>query len=112
MVSLGLENITNNSAINNTPTDITLNETTNKVGELGPTLAGTPEYAGILVLILFGTGLFKADAGTDVAGAVMIPTSLFLSTSGYLPVPSGITSGIIIGIASLLAFGLFRYAFR
>lgn len=110
--TLGLNNITNNSQINSTSPDMTLNETTSQIGEIGPAIAGTPEYAGLMIMILFGTGLFKADVGTDVAGAIMIPTALFLSTEGLLPTPDGIIYGVLMGIAAMVGFGIFRFAFR
>jgi len=111
-MSLGLKNITNNSQINNTSPDLGLNETAGKIGEIGPALAGTPEYAGLLMMILFGAGLFKADVSTDVAGVIMVPTALFLSMEGFFPTPDGVIYGVLIGIASLVGFGLFRFAFR
>lgn len=110
--SLGLENITNNSQINNTTPGLSLNQTSSKIGELGPAIAGTPEYSGLLVLIVFGAGLFKADVGTDVAGVVLIPTALFLSMEGLFPTPDGVIYGILIGISAIVGFGLFRFAFR
>jgi len=109
---LGLKNITNNSAINNTSPDIGLNQTASKIGDLGPAIAGAPEYAGLLILIIAGGGLFKAEVSTDVSGVILVPLALFLSINGYMPVPNSIIYGILVGIASLVGFGLFRYAFR
>jgi len=110
--SLGLENITNNSAVNSSTPGLSLNQTSSKIGELGPAIAGTPEYSGMLVLIVFGAGMFKADVGTDVAGVVLIPTALFLSMEGLFPTPDGVIYGILIGISAIVGFGLFRFAFR
>lgn len=111
-MSLGLKNITNNSAVNSSNPGPSLNQTAGKIGELGPAVAGSPEYAGLLVMITFGAGLFKADVGTDVAGVIMIPTALFLSMEGLFPTPNGVIYGILIGIAAMVGFGLFRFAFR
>lgn len=112
MKTPGLKNITNNSAINSTSPDLAINETAKKVGDIGPAIAGTPEYAGLLMIILFGAGLFKAEVSTDVAGVILVPMALFLSMEGFFPTPNGVIYGILIGIASLVGFGLFRFAFR
>jgi hypothetical protein len=110
-MSLGLDNITNTS-INSTAPGPSINQTTSRIGDLGPAVAGAPEYAGILMLLVFGAGLFKADAGLDVSAAVIIPTSLFLSLQGFLPTPDGIIYGVLIGISALLGFGVVKFAFR
>jgi len=111
--SLGLDNITGtNSTINSSSPGLSLNQTSSKIGELGPAVAGTPEYSGLLVLIMFGAGLFKADVGTDVAGVVLIPTAIFLSMEGLFPTPNGVIYGILIGISAIVGFGVFRFAFR
>lgn len=111
-MSLGLDNITNNTAINSTVPGPSLNRTAGKIGELGPAVAGSPEYAGLLVMVVFGAGLFKADVGTDVAGVVLVPTALFLSVQGLFPTPNGVIYGILIGVSAIVGFGLFRFAFR
>ena len=111
--SLGLDNITGNqSQINSTSPGLSLNETSSRIGDLGPAIAGAPEYAGLLVMLVFGAGLFKADVGTDVAGVVLVPTALFLSLQGLLPTPQGIIYGILVGISAIVGFGIFRWAFR
>lgn len=108
--SFGLKNLTNST--NTSAPGPSLNQTAGRFGELGPAIAGTPEMAGILVMTLFGAGLFKADVGTDVAGVVLIPTALFLATEGLFPVPQGTIYGLLIGISAVVGFGLFRFAFR
>lgn len=110
--SLGLNNITNTSKINSSNPGLSLQETSSKIGEIGPAIAGTPEYSGLIMMILFGAGLFKADVSTDVAGAVMIPTALFLSMEGLMPTPDGIIYGVLVGVSAMVGFGVFRFAFQ
>jgi len=110
--TLGLKNVTNNTAINSTSPDMGINQTASKIGDIGPAVAGTPEYFGLLMLIFTGAGLFKAEVSTDVSGVILVPMALFLSINGYMPVPNGIIYGILVGIASMVGFGIFRYAFR
>lgn len=112
--SFGLGNITGNQTVVNNSADpnLGLSELMNRTGTtLGRDLAGGAQMSGLLMLFIFGAGLYYADADPGEAGVVMVPTAIFLGSQGFLPMGSSIVYSTIIGVAAVFAYGIVDYAF-
>lgn len=97
----------------NSSIDLAISQAANTVGDtVGTQALGSSELVGLLVLGMFGYGLWKADARIDLTAALMIPTILFLSVEGFMPYANSIIDGTLLAIAAVFAFGLARLAFR
>lgn len=107
MTKLSYANLSSNA------TDYTgqaINQTTQNIGDLvGPTALGSNNLIGLMVIGVFGVMLWRSEASTDAAAAVMIPAMFFLGNSGYLPFGSGIVYGMVVGVAALFAYGVMKY---
>jgi len=105
MTSIGITNATNTT--NNTAQGIGFQDITNTVGvNIGEKALGSPEIAGMLLLMISGFTLYRSGASLDISAAVMIPTVFFLADFGYLPMGEGLVYGVLLTAAALLSFGL------
>lgn len=109
--TLGVGNISTNSSVNATAWN--LQEFERELGQVFVSnLAGSTQLGGLLGLTLMGFMLYKADVGEDIGASVMIPTTFFLASEGFLPYGAGIVYGMILAVSGIFIFGLIKYADR
>jgi len=109
--TLGVQNISTNSSTNTTAWNIEQFQT-NLSDVFTSQLAGSTELGGLFALTLMGFMLYKADVGEDIGAGIMIPTTFFLASEGYLPYGQGIIYAMILAVAGIFIFGVIKYADR
>ena len=112
--TFGVDNVTgNNTVVNNSyDPNLGMKELFNQTGTaLGRDFAGGLQMSGLVMLMIFGAGLYYADANTGEAGVVMVPTAIFLGSQGFLPFGTSIVYSTILGVAAVFAYGIVDYAF-
>ena len=112
--TFGIGNITGNQTVvnNSYSPDLGMDELFNRTATtFGRDLAGGSQMSGLLMLFIFGAGLYYADADPGEAGRVMVPTALLLGSQGFLPFGTSIVYSTIVGVAAVFAYGIVDYAF-
>jgi len=105
MTSIGIANATNTT--NSTAQGVEFQEITNIVGlNIGEKALGSPEIAGMMLLMISGFTLYRSGASLDISAAVMVPSVFFLADYGYLPMGEGLVYGVLLTGAALLSFGI------
>lgn len=72
-------------------------------------MAGSYELAGLLVFLAMSYGTFKANISTGVQASILTPLLIVLAVNGFLPGSSAIMYGILVVVAGVSIFGLFRF---
>lgn len=115
--TVGVDNIAdmNTSSTTNT-TDFNGTGLEEFSGRIGDTfmrdLAGSYEMSGLLLLFIAAFGLYQSDAGLDVSAAVLLPSTFFLASQGFLPGGEGFTFAGLLVATAVGVFGVFKYATR
>lgn len=104
-MTIGPENLTTNETVNTTIEDIQggLGET------IGEQIAGGYQIVGFLFLGMFIYALYRSNVSMDTGIIFMIPTLFIFGNYGMLPGGSGTWFGLVLSVAGLFAFGLYRY---
>lgn len=112
--TFGLGNVTGNQTVvnNSYSPDLGMDQLFNRTATtFGRDLAGGSQMTGLLLMLIFGVGLYYADADPGEAGVVMVPTALVLGSQGLIPFGSSIVYSTVIGVAAVFAYGIVDYAF-
>lgn len=109
--TIGVQNISVNRTSNTTgltPTELETQFSDLFVSQLG----GSTELASIFGLGLMGFILYRSDVSEDVSASVLIPSTFFMASQGFLPYGDGIFFASLIAVAGIFIFSLIKYADR
>lgn len=109
--TIGVGNISVNQTSNSTalsPTELETQISDLLVSQLG----GSTEMASIFGLGFMAFILYRSDVSEDVSASVLIPSTFFMASQGFLPYGDGIFFASLLAVAGIFIFSLIKYADR
>lgn len=90
-------------------TKLSIQELSQEISNLGPSLIGTRELAGIMLLGIIIYALYNSKAGMDIWLTILPVTIFTLSSFGFLPYANTFIVLSILAIAGALSYGISQH---
>lgn len=95
------------------PTGINLSDAAGNIGNFaGNAAIGETQFTGLFVLAFWMVVLYRSDVSMDVSVVTMTPLVFFLASRGLLPFGQGVMYGLILAVAIVFGFGVFKFIGR